>query len=115
EAAGAQSGESQGAPMTSDQAVGNAAALFAQFRSDGAGTVARAVAEKWPEDGYLDFKTVSKGYPPGQSADWNTLATAISGFANADGGVLVWGVLAREGLRREPGIAVESKPIPDLV
>src|SRR5438067_1343089 len=100
--------------MTADQSGGNAAALFAQFRADPVGTVARAVDEKWPEDGYLDFKTLSKAYPPGQSGDWNTLATAISGFANADGGVLVWGVLANEGSKKKPAIAVERRPLDDL-
>jgi len=58
--------------------------------------VNRLIHDQREEDLYLDFKLVSK---PDLShrPDRKTLAKAISGFANSVGGVIVWGVDAREG------------------
>lgn len=48
------------------------------------------------ENHWLDFKTLNVSDFSVRS-DRETLAAAISGFANADGGILIWGVDARKG------------------
>jgi hypothetical protein len=61
------------------------------------------VEERRHEDPHLDFKSV--GDPTIGSSERKNLATALSGFANADGGIVVWGVEARKG------VAEGTKPI----
>lgn len=53
------------------------------------------IVEKQEEHLHLDFKTVSTA-DLSRREDRQNLAIAISGFANADGGVIVWGVDARQ-------------------
>lgn len=56
-------------------------------------TLRRFVSERRQEDLHLEFKTVrSAGL---EREDRRNFAEALSGFANADGGVVVWGVDAR--------------------
>jgi hypothetical protein len=55
----------------------------------------RFIADKQEENLHLDFKTVS-GADLSRREDRQNLAIAISGFANSDGGVIVWGVDARQ-------------------
>lgn len=52
------------------------------------------VLEQQQEHLHLDFKLVSK--PDMGRDDRRNLAKAISGFANSDGGLIVWGVEARK-------------------
>ncbi len=65
------------------------------------------------EDLYLEFKTLADGRTFGRD-DRKNLAIALSGFANADGGILVWGISARP--QHPDGIdgADELKPIQGL-
>jgi hypothetical protein len=52
------------------------------------------VRDKRQEDLHLDFKEL----PSGVDRDGRkNLAKAVSGFANSDGGIVVWGIAAREG------------------
>jgi hypothetical protein len=51
------------------------------------------VSQKREEDLHLDFKAV--GAPTLATDDRKNLAIALSGFANSDGGIAVWGVDAR--------------------
>lgn len=44
---------------------------------------------------HFDFKTVNPATPFHGSDDKNSLARALSGFANANGGIIAWGVDAR--------------------
>ncbi len=47
--------------------------------------------------------------------DRKTLAEALSGFANSDGGVIVWGVDCRQGVGKDESDATQSvKPIVNL-
>ena len=66
--------------------------------------------ERQEENLHLDFKTLSG---PGLSAsdDRHNFAKALSGFANSDGGIVVWGVDAR---KNADGIdcVTELKPVP---
>lgn len=59
--------------------------------------------ENRAEDIHLDFKA-----PRGKDDAKKPLARALSGFANADGGVIVWGVDAKHRYARE------LKPISDV-
>jgi hypothetical protein len=57
------------------------------------GAIRQLIAEKRTEDLHLEFKTLNPG-----SFDRDgrrNLARCMSGFANSDGGVVVWGVEAR--------------------
>lgn len=57
-------------------------------------TIRQAIAEHRVEDLHLDFKTLRNS--SFDRDDRRNLATAMSGFANSDGGVIVWGVDARK-------------------
>lgn len=99
--------------------------LFERFVADRYRQLERVRDERWQETLWLEFKA---NRPPGSqgNAEQNVtdangaltrggrqcLATALSGFANADGGVLVWGV----SCRRAQGIdAVDDlRPIQGL-
>src|SRR5713101_6582482 len=50
------------------------------------------VADRQEENLHLDFKTAD---PRLSRDDRRNLAEAISGFANSDGGLIVWGIDAR--------------------
>jgi hypothetical protein len=61
----------------------------------------------------LDFKTVSRGDLSAPD-DRKNLAKALSGFANSDGGLIVWGVEARKLKPDGPDCASAEKPIENL-
>lgn len=89
--------------------------LFEHFHTDGESLIERMVAEAEQENLYLDFKGAARDAAPMQEDDRKTLAEAISGFANSDGGVIVWGVDARKGPGRDdPDVAQATKPIANL-
>ena len=76
--------------------------------------VQRWVNERHAEDLYLDFKQKDNADVGAASVnDKRQYAKAISGFANSDGGLLVWGVVAgREGHDAEsPDVARSLNPI----
>lgn len=70
-----------------------------------------AVAERRQEDLYLEFKTVSDASLARD--DRRNLAAGISGFANALGGIIVWGVEARPDADRVD-CAISLLPISPL-
>jgi hypothetical protein len=64
-------------------------------------TINRFVAENMSEDLHLEFKA-----PRNRDEAKRPLAKAVSAFANADGGVIIWGV-------ERKGNACERRPIAD--
>ena len=67
------------------------------------------------EDGYLDFKRkTNEATPVPDEADKGHLARCMSGFANTDGGLIVWGVYAHGGGKDEADVARELRPIRGL-
>lgn len=64
------------------------------FRQLEVGDVLAFVAEQRREDLTLDFKLAPSNFS--NREDRKTLAVAISGFANSNGGLIVWGVDARK-------------------
>jgi len=72
--------------------------------------VERFVEEERWEDVHLEFTHAPNGLDQGAR---RKLARALSGFANSDGGVLIWGVIA--GKREDDvDVACDLKPIKDL-
>jgi len=69
--------------------------LEARFQELSRADLDQYLAELQEENLHLDFKTLAG---PGLKAsdDRQNLAKALSGFANSDGGVIVWGVDARK-------------------
>lgn len=72
--------------------------LYASIRRGGIRCVRSMKSEKWQESLTLDFKLAEHDSGPMVKGDRRTLAEALSGFANSDGGVIVWGV----DCRRDP-------------
>jgi Putative DNA-binding domain len=74
--------------------------LFAHLRSQGESAVSELIADFQSENLWVDFKRSAdngSGTKLHQS-DRENFAKAISGFANSDGGVIIWGV----DCRRDP-------------
>lgn len=77
--------------------------------------IEKAIERKAEAGLYLDFKQKSDRRNPGLNDDDKAnLAKAISGFANTDGGVIVWGVKAKADTKDEPDVVVELFPINNL-
>src|SRR5215213_2435063 len=70
------------------------------------------VEQKQEETLHLDFKLVANSELASKD-DKRNLARAMSGFANSDGGIIVWGIDARkneDGVDCAVGIAELSSP-----
>ncbi len=88
--------------------------LFERFEKDGSAVIAEAVTESWQEHSRLDFKTLENNGAPMARTDTKNLAEALSGFANSDGGLIVWGIDARSEGGDDPDAAKERRPIANL-
>ncbi|MBP9811345.1 ATP-binding protein [bacterium] len=75
--------------------------------------IKQCVEEKAIENEVLDFKEASAHSGPMVRDDKKNLSKALSGFANGDGGILIWGVKAVQ-TREGPDAADELKPIANL-
>jgi hypothetical protein len=74
--------------------MGRAEELFGRLKSAGDVTVTALIADAQVENLWLDFKRSGndgRGTKLHES-DWKNYAKALSGFANSDGGVIIWGV-----------------------
>lgn len=69
------------------------------------------VAQRAQESLWLDFKEVGPSADPKEPYLKEKLARALSGFANTEGGVLVYGVYAKEGKKGESDAAEKLTPI----
>ena len=77
--------------------MGRADELFSRLREQGAVEVYRMISEPVVEELFLDYKQSSTTLPSRKLSDEDkkNLAKAIAGFANSEGGVIVWGVDCR--------------------
>jgi hypothetical protein len=67
-----------------------------------------AVTRLAEEGLYLDFKQkADKNRPSLDDDDKANLAKSISGFANTDGGLIIWGVKAKAAAKDDPDVATE--------
>ena len=71
-------------------------------------TLQEWVATRRQEDLHLDFKLLPRG-PELTREDRRNLAVAISGFANSDGGIIVWGIDCRKD---ELGVDAAQELVP---
>jgi predicted HTH transcriptional regulator len=88
--------------------------IFQRLQIEGASALEQLIAEREPESLFLDFKrSPEDGAAKNLSTEDNkNLSKAISGFANAAGGVVVWGVDCRP--EKSTGNEVATKhPIVD--
>jgi len=73
------------------------------------------VTREQHEDLYLDFKGKANAVSGQMSRkDKSILAKAVSGFANTDGGLIIWGVDARSEAKGDPDVAKKLLPITGL-
>src|SRR5580704_7639733 len=86
-------------------------ALYDRICSGGIKLIRRIVKEQWVETLLLDFKQAASNSGPMQADDRKSLAESLSGFANSEGGVLVWGIRADKTSPTDPDVAKELKPI----
>lgn len=74
--------------------------------------IERLVTGRETESLWLDFKEVRQPTAlPNEDYLKDKLARAISGFANTEGGVLVYGIYAKDGKKGEPDAAEKITPI----
>ena len=88
--------------------------LFEQFRQDGFAMIEKAVNKKWQEHIHLDFKTPATKTGALEKDDRRNYAEALSGFANSDGGVIVWGVDCRPNRSTKVDEAQSRSPIKNV-
>lgn len=74
--------------------MGRAEDLFRRLEINGETYIDELIETRKSEESFLDFKRSSNNgsTPKLDQGDRNTLARALSGFANSEGGVIVWGV-----------------------
>lgn len=94
----------------------NAKVLYERILHGGKSEIDNLIDDKTAEHYFLDFKlkTDSDGGKLLDHYDRDNLATAMSGFANSQGGLLIWGVKKTDGkkgsmhLIKNPKMFVES-------
>ena len=94
--------------------MSSARTLYEQFKKERLHLIKRVVAEKWQESLVLDFKTLEKSTAPMTKQDRKNLAEALSGFANSDGGIIIWGIDARPYTPSDPDTAKDFRPVDNL-
>lgn len=92
--------------MQGASGMGRAEYIFSRLETEGYAYIESLVREAKHEEHYLDFKQTGAAIT-GRSlheSDRKNLRRALSGFANSDGGVIVWGV----GARKDSGVDVPT-------
>lgn len=74
--------------------MGRAEDLFQKLEQQGEAYIDELIETRKSEESFLDFKRSANNGATSRldENDRNSLARAISGFANSDGGVVIWGV-----------------------
>lgn len=74
--------------------MGRAEDLFSRLITDGEAAIEAMIQDRTSEELFLDFKRSADNGAGAKlhQTDRNNLAKAISGFGNAEGGVIIWGV-----------------------
>jgi Putative DNA-binding domain len=90
--------------------MGRAEQLLIRIKNGGAAEVLSMIQAEETEELFLDYKQSSTQLPARRLSDDDkkNLAKAIAGFANSEGGVIVWGVDCRTG----PNGDVPKGPVP---
>ncbi|MEK7544969.1 MAG: ATP-binding protein [Patescibacteria group bacterium] len=93
----------------------NAQIFYENLLKNGQSEIDRLITENAHEHYFLDFKVKSDDrVEPADDIDKKNLAKALSGFANSQGGLLIWGVEKKDGkpmrykLVKSPHAFIES-------
>jgi len=80
--------------------MGRAEELFSRIKDGGAAEIQTMVANSVVEELFLDYKRAATNAPFNRldASDRRNLSKGIAGFANSEGGVIIWGV----DCRRDP-------------
>ena len=76
--------------------MGRAEDLFERIEREGQSAISGFVVDRKTEELFLDFKNAATKGDKLEKSDRENYARALSGFANSEGGVIVWGVDARK-------------------
>lgn len=104
--------------------MSNAEEIFGRWKAGGLEYLRRSVEERASEGAFIEFKRLTGDGPDLSRDDKQNLAKAVGGFANAGGGVLVWGVVTERdaedsmrasGLRAIDGLSVFTDRVKALV
>jgi Putative DNA-binding domain len=78
--------------------MGRAEELFLRINRGGAAEIDRMISKELVEELFLDYKRAATVTPFAKLdlSDRRNLAKSIAGFANSEGGVIVWGVDCRQ-------------------
>lgn len=93
--------------------MGTAEELFKLFKRKGYAAFVTAKDEQWEEGLHLDFKQVTRPSGGLSLEDRRALGEALSGFANSDGGLIIWGIDCRR-VGGGPDVVQDLVPIRDL-
>lgn len=87
--------------------------LFALLKRDGENAIDELIAAFQSENLWLDFKrsSASAAATTLPQSDRENLAKAMSGFANSDGGVIVWGVDCRRDPKSGADLPTDKHPL----
>lgn len=85
------------------------------FESIDLNEIDRFIEEKQEENLFIEFKTVvHPNYNQhNKNDDKKNIAKTISGFANSNGGIIIWGIKAKENENKQD-VATNKKPIKEL-
>ena len=92
--------------------MGRAEELFLRIKHHGAAEISRMISQQVVEELFLDYKGAATTAPFTRldASDRKNLAKAISGFANSEGGVIIWGVDCRPS-PPNGDVPTEARPI----
>lgn len=85
------------------------------FESIDLAEIEKMIQDKQEENLFLEFKTVNHPFFNNQNRefDYKNISEVISGFANSNGGIILWGIKAKKNSKNQD-VASESKPIKEL-
>lgn len=96
--------------------MGAAEDLLEELRTGGYARVLQFISDQQPEGLHLDFKKKQSANKAQLEADdLKNYAKALSGFANSDGGVIVWGVVDQPQSPEDPDVAIGVSQITNHV
>jgi hypothetical protein len=77
--------------------------------------IKKMISECQEENLYLEFKTVNHPVINDQNReyDFKNISEVISGFANSNGGIVIWGIKAKKNSKNQD-VAFQNKPIKEL-
>lgn len=89
--------------------------ILEYFESIDLQEINRYIADQQEENIHIEFKTVNHPHynQSNREYDRNNLSKAISGFANSNGGIVIWGVKASPNNKGQD-VAKELKPLQEL-